>query len=109
MLAVLAGSIGLFPWLRGGATGQAAVVRVDNEVVATLALHEERELVVQGPLGETVIQVQAGKVRVVRDPGPRQLCVLQGWISRAGEALVCLPNRVMVQIPGPLPFDSVTR
>jgi len=108
--AVLAASVGFLPWLReGGLPGQAAVVRVGNEVIAEVPLGERRRFAVRGPLGETVIEVAAGKVRVVSDPGPQQLCVRQGWISRAGESLVCLPNRVVIQIPGPPPYDSVVK
>ncbi|MDK2793681.1 MAG: hypothetical protein PWP75_309, partial [Caldanaerobacter sp.] len=28
------------------------------------------------------------------------LCVKQGYISRVGEAIVCLPNRLVVEIKG---------
>jgi len=109
MLLVLVACLGFIPWLNGGLPGQAAVIRINNEVVATLSLKRERQLSLQGPLGETVVQVKAGKIRVVSDPGPRQLCVLQGWISRAGQALVCLPNRVLIQIPGQPHYDSLVR
>ncbi len=107
LAGVLAASAGFLPWLQSGLTGAAAVVRLDNEVVATLPLRQALEYSVWGPLGETVVQVAQGRVRVLRDPGPQQLCVRQGWISRAGEALVCLPNRVVVEIPGPPDYDSV--
>ena len=53
-----------------------------------------------GPLGNTVVEIRDAKVRVIEDPGPRQICVTQGWISRPGEWLACLPNRVFVIIQG---------
>lgn len=109
MLCVLVASAGFIPWLQSGLPGAAAVIHLNNEVVATLSLQREGEFSWQGPLGETVVQVKGGKIRVVRDPGPRQLCVLQGWISRAGQALVCLPNRVLIQIPGQPRYDSLVR
>jgi hypothetical protein len=31
---------------------------------------------------------------------PDQRCVHQGWASRTGQCIVCLPNRVMIQIEG---------
>ena len=77
-----------------------ALVFVGKDLIARLDLQEDRKLTVTGPLGETEIEVRDGRVRVVRSPGWRQLCVRRGWISRPGEALICLPNRVIVEIPG---------
>ena len=109
ILGILVASASFIPWLQSGRPGQAAIVRLENEVVATLSLKKEVEYSVWGPLGETVVQVKDGKVRVLSDPGPQQLCVRQGWISRAGDMLVCLPNRVMVHIPGAPVFDGVVK
>ena len=53
-----------------------------------------------GPLGQTSVEVARHRVRVLRDPGPRQLCVKQGWLSQAGQAALCLPNQVSVEITG---------
>ncbi len=60
---------------------------------------------VPGPLGVTVVEIRAGRVRVASDPSPRQLCVRQGWLG-AGETAVCLPNRVSVEW-GRLGYDSL--
>jgi len=109
ILGILVASASFIPWLQSGRPGQAAIVRLENEVVATLSLKKEVTYSVWGPLGETVVQVKGGKVRVLSDPGPQQLCVRQGWISRAGDMLVCLPNRVMVQIPGTPAVDGVVK
>lgn len=109
ILAVLGVSVGFIPWLQSGDPGQAAVVHLENNVVATLPLEEETEYSVMGPLGETIIQVKSGKVRVISDPGPQQLCVLQGWISRAGDSLVCLPNQIIIHIPGSPSYDGLIK
>ncbi len=60
---------------------------------------------VPGPLGVTVVEIRAGRVRVAADPSPRQICVRQGWL-KAGETAVCLPNRVSVEW-GQLGYDSL--
>lgn len=109
VLAVLALCAGFLPWLQSGQPGRAAMVFLENQLVATLPLAQETEYAVWGPLGQTIVQIQGGRLRVLRDPGPQQLCVLQGWISRQGETLVCLPNRVVIQIPGNPPYDSLVK
>lgn len=85
-------------WQKGAA--ERAVVRQDGQVVAELALTAPRTLAVSGPLGTTVIAVERGRARVASDPGPRQLCVRQGWLARPGEMALCAPNRVSLTIAG---------
>ena len=67
----------------------------------------DRDLTFIGPLGTTSIEIRDRMVRVVSDPGPQQICVNQGWIQSPGQWLICLPNRVFVQINGELDPGSV--
>lgn len=83
------------------AAGQTVVVRAKGQIVAELPLHAPRTLNIAGTMGNSVIEIVMGKARVIGDPGPRQICVKQGWISRAGDALLCLANQVTLEIPGP--------
>jgi len=55
---------------------------------------------VEGPLGATVVEITPGSVRVVDSPCPEKICVKTGSISRPGETIACLPNRVFVVIRG---------
>ncbi|MGE5574203.1 MAG: NusG domain II-containing protein [Bacteroidota bacterium] len=41
-----------------------------------------------------------GRARVSDSDCPDKVCVRTGWIERPGEAIVCLPNRVVVKIQG---------
>lgn len=88
-----------------------AEVRVfaGGQLYARLRLDQPRILAVSGPLGTTQVEVQSGRVRVLSDPSPRQLCVRQGWLSRAGDAALCLPNRVSVVLSGSVAtYDSLS-
>lgn len=89
-----------FVSLWGGGPAERAVVRAEGTVVAELSLSQERTLDVPGPLGATRIEVSHGRARVAADPSPRQYCVHRGWLARAGEVAVCLPNRVSLEIAG---------
>ncbi|MCL6556480.1 MAG: NusG domain II-containing protein [Burkholderiales bacterium] len=92
----------------GGDVPRRAVVRAGGEVVAEVDLAAPRRILAQGPLGVSVIEVEAGRVRVAADPGPRQLCVRQGWLSHAGDIALCLPNQVSVELVGSKRrFDSL--
>jgi hypothetical protein len=43
---------------------------------------------------------ESGRVRVTESTCPDKICVRTGWISRPGQSIVCLPNRVVVRIEG---------
>ncbi len=100
-----------------GTAGGTASVDVENQHIMDVSLLEESpELVpVSLPRGEAVLQVEDGKIRVL--PMPREICPLNicssvGWIDKPGQAIVCLPNRMVITISGevddPLDLDGVT-
>jgi hypothetical protein len=100
MLAGLAAVAASAPLLWRGGAAELAVVKRDGMVVAELPLTAPRKLEVKGPLGTTVIEVQPGRARVAADPGPRQYCVLQGWLTRPHSIAICAPNHVSLQLAG---------
>jgi hypothetical protein len=53
-----------------------------------------------GPRGDTTIEIRDGTVRVVDSPCPDRICVAAGPISRTGQFIACLPNRVSVTLEG---------
>ena len=101
LLAGLAAVAAAAPLLWRTGTADLAVVKRDGTVVAELPLAQARKLEVTGPLGNTVIEVQPGRARVAADPGPRQYCVQQGWLTRPNSIAICAPNHVSLQLAGP--------
>lgn len=75
--------------------GERIIIQQDDRIVLETSPRLDREVRIAGPLGETVVEIRAGRVRVKSDPSPRQLCVRQGWLA-PGETALCLPNRVSV-------------
>lgn len=100
LLATAAAVAASLPLLWQAGIGEHAVIRQEGRIFATLDLGQARRIEVGGPLGNTLIAVEPGRARVVADPGPRQYCVRQGWLSRPGEIAICAPNRVSLQITG---------
>jgi hypothetical protein len=94
--AIVAASL---PRTAGGSHPLAQVV-VSGEKVLTLELSREGVHDVLGPIGVTRIEVRDGKVRVLSSPCPRQVCRHGGWIGDPGTLLVCLPNQVLIRVPG---------
>lgn len=111
LLVLLAGisgwlTLSLALWQSGPA--EQAQIRRDGVLVAAYALNEDRTVSIEGALGTTVIRIESGRARVVSDPGPRQYCVKQGWLTRPGEMALCAPNHVSVSLIGGAPaYESM--
>jgi hypothetical protein len=63
-------------------------------------LEADRVEEVSGPLGLTVVAIRRGEARVLSSPCVEKICVKSGAISRPGQWIACLPNRVIVDIRG---------
>ncbi|MBC7248501.1 MAG: NusG domain II-containing protein [Actinobacteria bacterium] len=84
-----------------GGSGLEARVSANGKEVARVSLREgDRSLTVEGFQGRSTLEVRGGRVRMVDSACPDKLCVHTGWISRPGESIVCLPNRVVIEIEG---------
>ena len=88
----------------GNQSGEFARVRVNGV--------SEKLLDLRSGAGEYVINgvkvvVENGKVRVKESSCPDSVCVNTGEISKPGQAIVCLPNRVSIQIEGNAKVDTV--
>ena len=75
-------------------------IRQGDKVYATLSLDQVRQLEIPGPLGISKISVDHGKVRFEHSPCHNQYCVHQGWLNKAGQAAICLPNQVSIEVLG---------
>lgn len=89
--------------------GDTVMVRAQGKLMVRAALSQDADYAVPGTLGVSRVEVRQGRARVAADPGPRQVCVKQGWVSRSGEAALCLANQVSLEIGGAdRPFDTVS-
>ena len=83
-------------------------IRLGDKVFATYSLDQNRSIDIKGPIGITRIVIANGKARFASSPCPNQYCVHQGWLSHTGQAAICLPNQVSLELlGGEKPFDSL--
>ena len=75
------------------------IIRVDD-LEWQYTLDEDRTLMIPGPLGQTEVVVHEGRVHVHESPCEAKVCVAAGEISRVGDWIICLPNRVFISIEG---------
>ena len=108
LLAGIAGWLALSISLWQSGPAAQAQLRRDGVLVAAYPINEDRTVSIEGALGPTVIRIESGRARVVSDPGPRQYCVKQGWLTRPGEMALCAPNHVSLSLTGGQPtYESM--
>jgi hypothetical protein len=83
--------------------GAFAVVTVDGEQVAKYSLDRDGEYSING--GSNILVIRDGEAYISYADCPDKTCVhgngvFGGKISSAGQRIICLPNRVMVEIVG---------
>ena len=74
------------------------ITAVQGETLYPLA--ENRHVVIAGPLGENIVEIEEGGVRFAEAPCRDQICVSAGTVSKFGDWIACLPNRIFLRITG---------
>ncbi len=93
--------IGLFSYFAYSSSGNNIEVTVQTaEGRWIYPIEEEGTYRFQGPLGETVVAIEGGTVRVSSSPCREQICVATGKVSRPGAWIACLPNQVFIRLEG---------
>ena len=83
-------------------------IRIGDKVHAAYDLNQQRDIKVHGAIGDAVIHIGQGKVRFSKSPCHNQYCVHQGWLTRSGQAAICLPNQISLELIGEQkPYDSL--
>lgn len=110
--------------------GAKVIIESGGDLYATYSLREDRTFVVPAPKQSrtdapapdpdgpasaqydyyNVVEIKDGTVSVTEASCKNQVCVRHGAISRSGESIVCLPNRLVVRIENGKGggYDSVT-
>lgn len=77
-----------------------AQVTIANRRARDIDLRHPQTVSFQGLRGEIIVEVTGQRIRVRSSVCPNQFCVKQGFVSRPGQMLVCVPNRLVVLITG---------
>jgi len=102
LMLLFALSLSVF-FLRLPSDNAAAVITLDGaeqgKIVLT-GLYEPLTLTYSN-LGYTnTVRAENGRICVIESTCPSQDCVHTGWISKAGQSIVCLKTRLIIRIEG---------
>ncbi len=81
--------------LRNTGAGEV-VVKVNGKLTGTYSLNEDQEITINE--GSNVLEIKNGRADMVKADCPDQLCVHQRAVSVSNENIICLPNKVIVEI-----------
>ena len=84
-------------------TGNKAVIEA-NGTRFEYSLNQDGIYSVEGLIGYTTFEIKNGGVHIIDSPCPNKTCIEQGWSN----PLICLPNKVSINVEGYGEFDAVT-
>lgn len=61
---------------------------------------QNQQIKISTDLGENIVEINNGKVRITEADCRDKICIKDGTISKPGSMLVCLPHKVVIQIKG---------
>ena len=89
--------------------GKIAVVYYDNKIIKKIDLSINKTYTVKGYNGNVKIIVKNNKIKVDSEKSPLHLCSKQGYISKSYETIVCLPNKIVIEIDSSEEIDTVVK
>lgn len=106
VVAIAGGFYFVHAWGSKADNGQVTVT-VDGEIQGTYPLN--RDQTVEINQGTNILEIKDGEANMTDADCPDKLCVHQRAISKYHESIICLPNKVVVEVTegGDSEFDAI--
>lgn len=78
--------------------GARVVIKVDGNIQGIYSLEEDREISVDH--GKNIVEIKDKKAFMKKADCPDQICTHQKAIRGIHQTIVCLPNKVVIEIEG---------
>ena len=85
------------------AAGERPVVRVfqSNRLLGVYQLdHDQVILIGDQARPDMKLEIKGGAIRVAESDCPNGVCIHAGWVRTPGRSILCIPNRVLIEIRG---------
>lgn len=102
VVSLLSSGIILYSSARSKYASQYIEVSVGGELYKKIPFNSSTEetIDVKTALGENLIRISKGNVQIIDADCPDKVCIRDGAIGRPGQALVCLPHKLVIEIKG---------
>lgn len=78
-------------------------IQIDGEELKKINFENEdvgKTIPIKTKLGYNLIEIGDKKVRVIEADCQDKLDVKKGWIEDVGDSIICLPNKLIIEIKG---------
>jgi len=100
LVVLLAVGLSVFLGLRARGVSHVGVeIYRDGTLVREVDLNADQQFDISGDYVNTVT-VENGRIAITQSTCPGSDCVHSGWSDAAGQAIICLPNRVEIRLVG---------
>lgn len=103
LLLVAAGIFGYYQLRSLPDSPKQVIIEVDGQIIKTFDLPQRERIEYKVVIDEknyNLVEIFQDRVRVKEATCPEQLDVKAGWINKPGQALICLPHKMIVKISG---------
>ncbi|MGG0821722.1 NusG domain II-containing protein [Paenibacillus turicensis] len=82
------------------ATKLSAVITVDGKEYEKVSLKQDvqKEIEIQTDYGHNILKIYDHGIQMVYSDCPKKISMKMGFISKPSQVIICLPNRVFVEI-----------
>ncbi len=80
--------------------GGEVVVKINGEEVGSYPLSQDTTVVIGDDESYNILKIENGKASISEASCPDKLCVKMGEISLNTQSVVCLPNKLIIEIRG---------
>ena len=92
---IIAVALGVFLFSKDGDT---VVVTVDGQIYGEYPLNVDRQVEIVNGEGYNLLVIEGGKAFVKSASCPDGICSSHRAVSKDGESIICLPNKVVIEI-----------
>ena len=100
ILLVILGLFSSFIVFIGNTEGDTVRITVDGKLYGEYSLKSDREITVESGDHVNNITIKDGSVQMTYSSCRNQICVNHGSMHLTNDRIVCLPNRVIIEITG---------
>ncbi|MBR4295647.1 MAG: NusG domain II-containing protein [Clostridia bacterium] len=95
---ILIVALGTLCYFLFGREGDMVKVTIDGELFGEYSLSEDNVIEIRWGESFNILVIENGKARIESASCPDGICVSHRAISRSGESIICLPNKVVVSV-----------
>jgi len=78
-----------------------AYIYQDNRLLGAYQLDREQVILIGDQTRPDMkIEIKGGAIRVAESDCPKGICKQAGWVRTPGRTIICVPNRVLIQLKG---------